>query len=189
MTKSLPRTLAPIGLLFVLCVAVAGARAGAVDHVPIEAFYGKYIGHSEVEFGEGLSERDFNVEIEPRDGHGFIVTWVTFTHRADGTMKRKTYSIEFRPTQREGIYSSAEETDLFGARVPRDPMEGEPYTWATLRGKVLTVYALIITDDGGYELQQYDRALTDDGLLLDFTRIRNGEELRRITGTLMRVTE
>jgi hypothetical protein len=51
---------------------------------------------------------------------------------------------------------------------------------------VLTVYALVIPDDGGYEVQTSERTLTADGIDLRFTRDLNGKETRIITGTLKR---
>ncbi len=79
------------------------------------------------------------------------------------TEKRKAYTIAFQPTQRPGVYSSAMRANVFGERVPMDPFKGDPFVWARLSGKTLSVYALIILADGGYDLQIYDRTLTPDG--------------------------
>ena len=79
----------------------------------------------------------------------------------------------------------------FSAPVRRlktlNPLKGDPYVWARQEGGTLTVYAMVITEDGSYEMQQYDRKLTEDGLDLAFSRIRDGEQLKVIKGTLKRV--
>ena len=68
-------------------------------------------------------------------------------------------------------------------------MKGEPYAWARVEGRKLSVFVLTIDTDGGYDIQTYDRTLTDDdNLELQFTRIRNGEVLRTVEAELTRVT-
>jgi hypothetical protein len=57
-------------------------------------------------------------------------------------------------------------------------MKGEPYVWARVIGDTLTVYSLFVDADGGYELQQFDRTLTEGGLNLEFSRISNGTQRR-----------
>jgi len=42
--------------------------------------------------------------------------------------------------------------DVFGNRALNDPLKGEPYVWARMRGDTLTVYALIVTPDGSYDM-------------------------------------
>ena len=65
-------------------------------------------------------------------------------------------------------------------------MQGEPYVWARLNGDTLSVYSLFVTDEGGYEIQQYDRTLVAEGLRLKFQRLRNGTPLRSVTTVLKR---
>ena len=51
----------------------------------------------------------------------------------------------------------------------------------------LTVHALYITDDGGYEMQVYERSLDEKGDMdLVFKRFRDGEPIRDVTGNLQR---
>ena len=57
---------------------------------------------------------------------------------------------------------------MFGHFTPLDPMAGEPYLWAHLSDDTLTVQALLITEDGGYEIQTYERRLAPHGLDLTF---------------------
>lgn len=165
---------------------LAPALAAMPDE-PIQSFYGVYEGASISRADQGLGKRDLGVAIQPRE-KGFNVTWTTVSYTGEGEEKRKTYSIDFDPTGKQGIYGSAMRRDMFGNRVPLNPLQGDPFIWATIRGKTLTVYALMITADGGYELQTYERTLENDGgLHLEFSRIRNGVPLKFITGTLRRV--
>ena len=135
---------------------------------------------------QGLSKRDLSVSIQPKD-KGFTLKWTTVTHKKAGKAKRKAYSIDFRPSARPTIFASAMRRNKFGGSVPLDPLKGEPYVWGRLHGSTLTVHALMITDDGGYEIQVYERTLTETGLDLTFSRIRDGEQLKLIKGTLKKV--
>lgn len=162
---------------------VAGPPAGG--EVGIEVFFGTFTGSTIGDNEEGLTPRDLSVTIEPGKDGGFAVGWTTIIRKAGGE-KRKAYAIAFQPTQRPGIYSSAMRSNLFGERVPLDPFKGDPLVWARLRGRTLTVYALIILDDGGYDLQIYDRTLTPDGLDLHFSRTVNREPVTTLDATLVR---
>lgn len=172
-----------------IAVLVAGSVRAADLDLPPSAFFGSYEGQSISDPDQGLSKRDLAVRIA-NAGHGaFVVEWTTITRHADGTPNKKSYAITFMPTPREGIYGSAMRTDKFGASVPLDPLKGEPFVWARIKGRTLTVFALLITHSGGYEMQTYERTLTKTGLHLDFLRLRDGKPLRTITGTLVRVSK
>ena len=150
----------------------------------IDPFVGSYEGAAVLTRDDGTEQRrDLGVDIEKIDD-GFRVHWDTTTMRSDGSVKTKSYTIEFFPSSREHIYQSAMKSNLFGGREPLDPMRGDPYVWAYIRGDTLFVHALIITEDGGYEMQTYERTRLDGGLALKFNRIRNGEPLREIRATL-----
>lgn len=158
----------------------------AADKASLERFFGRYSGQAISSTEEGLSKRDLSVRIQDAGKGAFTVDWITFTRKDDGRRKRKSYSITFRPTPRDGVFGSAMRSDKFGHAVPLDPLKGEPYVWARIQGETLTVYALHIIEDGGYEMQEYARTLSDDGLDLRFSRVRNGERLKLITGSLLR---
>ncbi len=175
------------GAIVVLVLGVAAgstARAGVSD---IEPFVGRYIGHSITNMEDQVSERDFDVTVAAQDKGGFEVSWTTFFHRPDGSVKKKASTIAFRKTERSGVYASAQKSDMFGNQVPFDPMKGDPYVWARVNGATLSIFGLLVTDDGGYEIQAYHRTLTDTGMDLEFTRTRADNIIRRISGTLQRV--
>ncbi|WP_171180193.1 hypothetical protein [Ruegeria sp. HKCCD8929] len=153
--------------------------------IPVQAgdiapFIGDYLGSAEVVDVDGTATpRDMSVSIsETKDG--FNVSWATITYKADGRVKESKYSVDFLPTDRSGIFSAAMRRNVFGHAVQLDPMKGEPFVWGRIDGDVLTVYSLFVDDQGGYELQQFDRTLAENGLNLSFSRLRNGEKARSV---------
>ena len=157
------------------------------DTEELKSFYGTYVGQSDPVPGGERLKRDLGVSIVPTDDNGFRLTWTTARHKRDGRRKEHEITIEFVPIRREGLYSSAMRRNKFGHRIPLDPLKGDPYVWARVLDKTLTVHAMIITEDGGYEMQVYKRTLFDSGINLRFDRVRDGITLRSITGTLRRV--
>lgn len=162
----------------VLAVQSAWADAGR--------FVGDYVGSAEVISVDGTrTPRDMSVSIrETRDG--FTVQWTSITHKPDGRTKEKSYSIDFLPSDRPGIYSAAMTRNVFGHAVQLDPMKGEPFVWGRIHGDTMTLYSLFVDDEGGYELQQFDRTLAEGGLMLNFTNLRNGDKQRSVSTFLKR---
>jgi len=179
-------------LLTVLIIGVVAVPATAAEDRPLEDFYGEFVGKSiagstAVSGDEAeLAPRHLNVSIHPHDD-GFTLAWLTITTRASGKTKAKSYFVDFRATARPGLFASAMRRDTTGALVPLDPMSGDPYVWASIDGAMLTVHALLVTDEGGYEVQIYHRTLTDDGMDLTFQSFRDGVLMKEIAGTLIRV--
>lgn len=176
--------------LFVLVVltGVGPALPLAAETATIAPFFGHFEGRTLVEGDGQMSMRDLEVTIEPVAGSSdrFRIIWSTIIRRATGELKRKSYSIVFMPSPRPGIFASAMRTDMFGNAVPLDPLKGDPFVWCRIVDKTLTVYALTITDDGGYDLQVYDRTLRDGGLDLRFTRLDEGVPPTVVTAVLER---
>ncbi len=175
-------------LVFTFFLWPAAGHVAYAKNADVEPFVGEYVGRSISSSDGGLSERDLGVKIKAKK-KGFVLEWTTTTRPSAGKIKRKSYRIEFTPSKRGKIFSSAMRSDKFGARVPLDPMKGDPYVWAMIEGRTLIVHALMITDSGGYEMQTYERTLTETGMDLTFSRFRNGEQFKLIKGTLLRVKE
>ena len=177
-----PRSVA-LALLAGSLVVPLGSQAATA---PFEPFVGEYVGLSVAENPDGIGVQDVGVKIAASQ-KGFTVTWTVVQGTVAGRMKRGEYAVEFQPTARANIYSSAMAVDVFGNRVPLDPLRGDPYVWARIQGATLTVYALLITDDAGYEMHTYDRTLSAQGLLLTHSRVRDGTVLQTVTGVLRKV--
>lgn len=173
-------------LLSIWLCLVASTAMGARALTDVEPFYGEYQGEAISDTGGDVNKRDLRVTIAPRPD-GFAVSWVSVSRRSNGEIRRKEQEIDFIPTARTDLYRSAMHQDLFGNRIPLDPIMGDPYVWARIEDKSLIVYMLLVLEDGGYELHTYRRTLVEEGLRLEFSRIRDGEVFRTVTGTLRRV--
>ena len=149
-------------------------------------FFGEYAGSAEITFADGTTEpRDMSVTIsETKDGYS--VQWSSVSYRKDGRKKEKTYQIDFIPAGRGDVYAAAMKRNVFGHAEQLDPMKGEPYVWSRIEGDMLTVFSLYVREDGGYELQQFDRTLADGGLDLNFQRFSNGVKERGVETFLER---
>jgi len=159
-----------------LLLSAGLARAGS----GVDPFVGAYTGNAEVIQADGTRiPRDMSVEIS-KTKDGFTVTWTSTTYRTSGKVSAKSYTIDFVPSDRGKVYAAAQRKNVFGHEVQLDPMKGEPYVWARIDGDTMTVYSLFVAEDGGYNLQQYDRTLTEGGLDLRFQTIRNGEIQRAV---------
>jgi len=177
-----------IGLLVSVILFAAASLGEALASPPaaIEPFFGRFEGRTIVGDDGATTSRDLTVVIQP-DGDRFRIEWTTATRQPDGEVKRKTYSIGFEKSQRPNIFRSTMRTDMFGHQVPLDPLKGDPYVWCRVAGPVLTLYSLQILDDGGFDLQIYQRTVEGDRMSLHFTRLREGEPPRELTATLERV--
>jgi len=164
-----------------LTAVIADAQGGG-----IERFYGAYAGEAVSESGDGLDKRDINAEIAPQ-GKGFKVSFTVVVKRGSDKPRRDEYTIAFLPTKRPGIFSSAMRADVFGNAVPKDPLVGDPYMWARVDGDKFWRYALFVTETGGYEMQTYEYTLVPRGMDLRFSRVRDGEVLRTVTGKLKKI--
>jgi hypothetical protein len=149
-------------------------------------FYGSYVGEAISETGDDLDKRDISAEITPQ-GKGFKVKFTVVVKRGSDKPRRDEYTITFLPSKRANIFSSAMRTDVFGNAVPLDPLAGDPYMWARLEGDKFWRYALFVTETGGYEMQTYEYTLVPGGLTLRYSRVRDGEVLRTVTGKLKKV--
>lgn len=171
---------AVMGALVVLLLCAVQANAGSIDK-----FVGRYSGTVDVVIKGESKQRDASVEIIA-DEPGFIVNWMTATRRDDGSVKSKSYSVDFQPTEREDVYGAAMRRNVFGKEVPLDPMKGEPYVWSRIVGDTLTVFSIYVYDDGSYEIQQFDRTVVEGGLELEFSTARNGEVRLELSAFLER---
>lgn len=176
------RLIALSALLGVMLTMAAPVRASEL----IAPFVGDYVGSAEMVAADGTRiPRDMNVSIRANK-EGFTVEWTSTTRKPDGRLKSKSYSIDFLPTDRGGVYSAGMRKNVFGHSVQLDPMKGEPFVWGRIRGDMLTVFSLFVDENGDYEIQQFDRTLAEGGLNLKFTDWRNGEPQRTVETFLKR---
>ncbi len=167
-----------IATLFTALPVIAQAQS-------IAPFLGTYTGSAELEEAGTLTRRDMSVEINETDD-GYSVSWTSGTYKPDGRIKEKSYTIEFVASERQDIYASAMQTNVFGKQVPLDPLKGEPFVWSRIVGDTLSVFSLFINEGGDYEMQEYHRTLTEGGLDLDFSRFYDGVKVRAVKTFLER---
>lgn len=172
-------------LAMAVCLAVAlGAPAAAQDDLPISAFYGTFVGtgvaKSEDSLFYGVTLRDLDVTIGPENG-GFAVTWTTVLREAsDGgpaQARRKTGTRVFMTTTKPW---------LFRADGTGNLLQGDEVGWARIEGNGLLIYLLRLDDKGRYDMQTYRRTLTGSGMDLTFTRVRDGDNVRSVSGKLVK---
>lgn len=167
-------------------LAVMLVLAATFAQADVSRFVGSYTGSADVISHDGAKiPRDMSVEISVLK-EGFRVSWTSTTYRADGSTKVKSYTIDFEPSDRDGVFSAAMKRNVFGHNVQLDPMKGEPFVWARVEGDTMSVYSLFVTEVGGYEIQQFDRTLAEDGLNLDFQIVVNGKIQRTVSTFLKR---
>ena len=178
-------------LLLVLGLACAGASGSSA--ASLEPFFGTYVGVAEVnDLQNGdVRERDMDIVIEPYGEGGFKIHWVNVTlvdgQRAVPGVERRVQTVLFEPAEDHDFFVEVQENNPFRERAETRPMRGDPVRWASLDDQGLHVYSFVVLEDGRYELQIYDRRLTDIGIDIRFQRIVDGAVVRRITGTTARV--
>ena len=169
-----------------------GSEAFSAAEDQLQPFFGSYVGVAQVEdvqTGEEES-RHMDIVIEPYDGDGFRLHWVNVT-LVDGRrdlpgVERRVQTVLFEEADAKDFFLEVEEGSPFREREVTRPMRGDPVRWAAIDDRTLHVNSFVVLDDGRYELQTYDRVLTDDGMRIEFQRIVDGEVVKRITGTAVR---
>ena len=168
------------------------AQAAEAGGASLEPFFGSYVGVAEVDNLDGgeARQRDMDIVIEPYQEGGFRINWINVTlvdgKRAVLGVERRVQTVLFEPAEDHDFFVEAQAANPFRERAETRPMRGDPVRWASLDDQGLHVYSFVVLEDGRYELQIYDRTLTDIGLDIRFQRIVDGEVVRRITGTTAR---
>jgi len=129
--------------------------------------------------------------IEPFHDDGFQIHWITVI-KVDGRrdvpgVRRTVQSAHFEPEEGQSFYVEVAADNPFREREEMEPMSGHAVRWASLDDDILHVHSFVVLDDGRYELQIYDRILTDIGLDIVFRRFDDGELVRQIKGKTVRV--
>lgn len=171
-----------LALTVVAWAALAGPAAA--ETLSIKAFAGTWGGSAVANNRDslyfGVTIRDLDVTITPQD-KDFRIAWTTVL-RSGGTpekpnVRRKSIEMTFVATDKPRVWR------LKGAT---DPLAGGTFGWARLEGRTLTVYLMAIDEQGKYTISRYERRLSDTGMELEFTAVRDGEPARTVRGKLVR---
>ena len=171
-------------LLVALLLASAGVGAARAEDVQIAAFYGRYEGTAITEKLEGLyygiGASDIDVEIGQTSA-GFFIQWTAVNRDSadpsDLAVRRVQTRLEFVPSGHSGTYHPVGTAAEIGAA----------FAWATVSGQTLRIQLVDLDEHGGFELQTYERTLTDLGITLEFSRVRNGEQVLFLRGRTIKV--
>lgn len=158
----------------------------------LSPFLGSYVGRATVEdltTGE-QHQRDLDIVVVPYRKHGLRIDWIT-VGLVDGRrdvpgVKRWSQTVQFEPAAGNGFMVEVGESDLFQESRATVPIEGDPVRWTRVDGNTLHTCSFLVLEDGRYELQFYQRILTDIGMDIRFERIVDGEVVRRVTGQTAR---
>ena len=181
----------PLRALFALgLLALAGVadKAAAAD---LDKFFGTYVGNAQELSDTEPMARDMDIVIEPYHDEGFQIHWITVT-KVDGRrdvpgVERTLQSAFFEPAEDRSLFVEIEADNPFREREAKAPMSGHAVRWASVDGDTLHVYSFAVLEDGRYELQIYERSLTDVGLDIIFRRFDDGELVRQVKGSTVRV--
>lgn len=158
----------------------------------LSPFLGSYVGRATVEdLSTGEQHlRDLDIVVVPHGQDGLRIDWVT-VGLVDGRrdvpgVKRWAQTALFEPAADTGYMVEVGDSDLFREREETVPIKGDPVRWTRLNGKTLHTYSFVVLEDGRYELQHYQRILTDVGMDIRFERVVDGEIIRRVAGNTAR---
>lgn len=175
-----------------LTAAAAAAMAALPVRGQADPLVGTYVGRAhdvDLSTGEKL-ERDIDIVIEPVEGGGLRITWTNVT-LVDGRrdvpgVKRRSDEMLLTPAPDRDFFLAGTGYDPFQAKQEVDPLRGDPLRWGVRNGNTVEAYSFAILEDGRYELQTYERRLTEEGLELRFERVDDGAVTRKMTGHAVR---
>ncbi len=173
-----------MALVLAVLLLAAPTQQSNAQQLPVDAFYGNFTGTGIAENSDslyfGVTVRDLDVTIGP-EGTGFYIEWTSII-RGGGTpatpeVRERISRMTFEPSDRPGI---------FRALDSGNPLTEEALAWAYVANTTMTVHIMAVRDDGGYEINTYDRTLSGTGMDLQFTSRRNGEAVRTVQGRLVK---
>jgi hypothetical protein len=179
-------------LLALLLVAGGEARNALAND--LSSFLGSYVGRATVEDVTSGKEqlRDLDIVVVPHGSKGLRIDWTT-VGLVDGRrdvpgVKRWSQRALFKPSDGGGFMIEVGDADLFREREATVPIKGDPVRWTRLDGETLHTYSFVVLEDGRYEMQHYQRILTDIGMDIRFERVVDGKVIRRVKGRTARAS-
>ena len=181
----------PRRALLAFALLVIGALHGQAEAAQLADFFGTYVGNAQETGDTEPMARDVDIVIAPFRDEGFKIDWITVT-KVDGRrdvpgVERTVQGALFEPNSDGTFFVEVEADNPFREREAKAPMSGHPVRWANVDDDTLRVYSFVVLEDGRYELQVYNRVLTDVGLDIAFERFDDGQLVRQIQGSTVRV--
>lgn len=188
--EGLARPLALLAMWVTLAMVCSDWRPALAND--LSSFVGSYVGRATVvDVVSGKEQlRDLDIVVIPHGAEGLRIDWTT-VGLVDGRrdvpgVKRWSQRALFEPTDDGGYMIEVGDADLFREREATVPIKGDPVRWTRLDGETLHTYSFVVLEDGRYELQHYQRILTDIGMDIRFERVIDGETVRRVSGRTAR---
>jgi hypothetical protein len=173
-----------VALVAAILVGLGATAARAAENLPIGAFFGTFSGGGVAENRDSVyfavTARDFDVSIHG-EGAGFRIEWTSVIRRG-GDPRRP----DVRHRKAVKVLLPAKKPGVFRCTDSGNPLDGKEMCWARINGDTLSLYLMMVDDDGVYELQQYDRTLSGSGMKLVFKTWRDGDQLRTVDGRLIK---
>lgn len=171
--------------IFAAAVAfvLASVMPAFAEDQPIDYFVGRFTGEGRIQSGDGaetpIAGRQSEIDISLTE-NGFMVYWNTMMvdEANPSVIKVKANELTFVKTDTPGFFRLTDENAMWS---------GKPVTWAYIKDSTLYVSSVIVKPSGSYDVTTYARTVTGGDLDLIFTRIRDGELVRRVTGRLTRI--
>lgn len=158
----------------------------------LSRFFGSYVGRAVVEnLTTGAEqERDIDIVVSPYRKDGLKIDWIT-VGLVDGRrdvpgVKRWSQTALFSPSENTDFMVEVGEKSLFKERDDMEVIKGDPVRWTRVEDNILHACSFVVLEDGRYELQVYQRILTENGMDILFERIVDGEVVRRVSGSTVR---
>ncbi len=187
--RMFPSAIALVGGVAILAIVAVSGAAVAED---LSRFYGTYVGRASAEnlVTGAKEERDIDIVIAPFGDDGLRIDWIT-VGLVDGRrdlpgVRRRAQTALFKPSPDQNFLIEAEERNVFRERDEIEVIKGDPVRWTWVDDDTLHVCTFVVLEDGRYELQIYQRILTEAGMDILFERIVDGETIRRVTGKTVR---
>ena len=178
-----------VALLAVIMLSTQNRVAVADD---LSRFFGSYVGRAVVEdLRTGKEQtRDIDIVVSPYRKDGLKIDWIT-VGLVDGRrdvpgVKRWSQTALFKPSENANFMVEVGESSLFKERDDMEVIKGDPVRWTRIEDNTLHACSFVVLEDGRYELQVYQRILTEEGMDILFERIVDGDVVRRVSGSTVR---
>lgn len=163
------------------------AEAPAKEAKPISHFFGVFQGPTKIVSGAGADTAEASGRLSRVEttaaGKGFTITWSTLYIDDENPSEIKikdSTEITFVPAKEANVFKQKDAPDLW---------TGKPHYWARIDGDTLHVSALVLDANGTYDVTHYARTVQGDAMRLEFTRFKDGQLQREVTGTLERAAD
>ena len=154
--------------------------------------FGSFVGKATVlDLKTGAEQqRDLDIVVSAYGKDGLKIDWIT-VGLVDGRrdvpgVKRWSQTALFKPLEDKNFMVEVGENSLFKERGDMEVIKGDPVRWTRIEDDTLHACSFVVLEDGRYELQIYQRILTESGMDILFERIVDGEVIRRVSGSTVR---